>query len=126
MSTIGSVTVADDGTVTKSGLAGVYYDAIEVQESPTWPDPLSPSATFSGTAAAWKERVDKALVGVKRGYAREATSMATALVKSTLSGDTGHRPIDPVTGQMYFDTTIGKPIWWNGISSWVLSSGVAA
>lgn len=30
------------------------------------------------------------------------------------SGTTALRPSAPVAGQSYFDTTIGKPIWWNG------------
>jgi hypothetical protein len=27
------------------------------------------------------------------------------------------------TGQMYFDTTLGIPIWWNG-AAWVNSAGL--
>ena len=32
------------------------------------------------------------------------------------------RPLTPVTGYCYFDTTLNKPIWWNG-SNWVDSTG---
>ena len=31
-----------------------------------------------------------------------------------LNGVTANRPISSVAGQFYFDTTIGKPVWWNG------------
>lgn len=44
-----------------------------------------------------------------------------AIVKQ--SGTTENRPItEKYIGQMYFDTTIGKPIFWNG-SNWIDSQG---
>lgn len=41
------------------------------------------------------------------------------------NGATAARPGAPGTGEQYFDTTLGKPIWWNG-SGWVLADGTAA
>jgi hypothetical protein len=43
------------------------------------------------------------------------------------SGVTADRPIDtgPIklrTGQFYFDTTLGLPIWWDG-SDWIDAAG---
>lgn len=38
------------------------------------------------------------------------------------TGSTGSRPIGPVTGQRFFDTTIGLPIWWNG-TNWINAAG---
>jgi len=38
------------------------------------------------------------------------------------SGITGNRPINPVIGFMYFDTTLGIPIWYDG-SDWKTASG---
>lgn len=35
---------------------------------------------------------------------------------------TSGRPADPVTGVPFFDTTLGKPIWWNG-TAWVDATG---
>lgn len=32
----------------------------------------------------------------------------------TLNGTSANRPTSPVTGQSYYDLTIGKPVWWNG------------
>ena len=32
----------------------------------------------------------------------------------TLNGTTSARPTSSVLGQPYFDTTLGRPIWWNG------------
>jgi len=36
------------------------------------------------------------------------------LLRDTMSGTTAQRPAQPTVGQRYYDTTIGKPIWWNG------------
>ena len=41
------------------------------------------------------------------------------------SGATLSRPAAPVTGSMFFDTTIGKPVWWTG-AGWVDASGAPA
>lgn len=40
------------------------------------------------------------------------------------SGITANTPPTPYTGQQYFDTTIGKPVWWNGAAwiSWLAGS----
>ena len=31
-----------------------------------------------------------------------------------LNGVTATRPSTSILGQQYFDTTIGKPVWWDG------------
>ena len=41
------------------------------------------------------------------------------------AGATGSRPVSPATGYMYFDTTLGYAIWWNG-TIWVKYDGTAA
>ena len=39
------------------------------------------------------------------------------------AGDTASRPINKVgVGQLYFDTTLGLPIWWNG-TDWIDAAG---
>jgi hypothetical protein len=39
------------------------------------------------------------------------------------SGTTANRPtIKLQVGQYFFDTTIGRPIWWNG-TNWINASG---
>ena len=40
----------------------------------------------------------------------------------TLNGVTASRPLGSVLGQRYFDTTIGRPVYWNG-STWVDGAG---
>ncbi|MFN3492309.1 MAG: hypothetical protein ACK40V_08840, partial [Anaerolineales bacterium] len=34
----------------------------------------------------------------------------------TLNGTSANRPTSSIVGQFYYDTTIGKPIWWSGSS----------
>ena len=53
----------------------------------------------------------------------------TQAIAVPLSGVTADRPIENVQaplaiGQLYFDTTLGYPIWWNG-TDWVNASGMA-
>lgn len=40
-----------------------------------------------------------------------------------IKGISNNRPQSPMSGSCYFDTTLNKPIWWNG-TIWVDSSGV--
>lgn len=46
----------------------------------------------------------------------------TPIVTLGLSGTTAQRPIGVLTGTQHFDTTLGKPIWFNG-TAWVDSTG---
>lgn len=45
--------------------------------------------------------------------------------KEVASGTSTSRPSAPSTGQCFFDTTLGKPIWWNG-TAWVDALGLPA
>ena len=62
------------------------------------------------------------------GSERNATQMLADLrlvpIRPPASGQTASRPTDPRSGQMYFDTTIARPIWWDG-SKWINASGGA-
>jgi len=40
------------------------------------------------------------------------------------NGASTARPASPPVGYMYFDTDLGKPIWWNG-TGWVDATGTA-
>jgi hypothetical protein len=47
----------------------------------------------------------------------------TAFLGQTISGTSAERPaVSLYIGQMYFDTTVGIPIWWNG-TNWVDATG---
>lgn len=41
------------------------------------------------------------------------------------AGKSEERPSSGYLGQSYFDTTLGKPLWWNG-EAWALWNGEAA
>lgn len=56
------------------------------------------------------------LLGNKEATAEPGSRIA---IKTDISS---HRPINPMNGEMYWDTTIGKPIWWNG-SNWKDATG---
>ena len=40
------------------------------------------------------------------------------------SGTTAERPVIDIVGFYYFDTTLGKPIFWSG-TNWVDATGTA-
>lgn len=48
-----------------------------------------------------------------------------ARVAILASGATSARPTARPVGQQFFDTTLGKPVWWNG-TAWVDATGTAA
>lgn len=59
-------------------------------------------------------------------FAAFFTQVFTLCFDVANSGITASRPTrNMYVGKQYFDTTIGKPIWWNG-SIWVKSDGTAA
>lgn len=57
-------------------------------------------------------------------YIKQGGDSKTGWIKSRLelSGATADRPVSPSQGQDYYDTTLEKPIWWNG-SNWVDATG---
>jgi len=56
-----------------------------------------------------------------------AAIATTATVDATLNtgGTTAERPVAPVTYQSFFDTTLGKPVWYDG-AGWVDATGTTA
>lgn len=58
-------------------------------------------------------------------YAQTSTALNSGsnyYIPFILSGTTANRPTWRTTGMNYFDTTINKPVWWNG-SNWVDATG---
>lgn len=50
--------------------------------------------------------------------------MADSAVAS--NGSTDQRPTNPINGQMYYDNTLGLPIWYNAVSSlWRRADGTS-
>ena len=88
--TAGSVVIADDGTVTKSGMAGAIYDEF-----------VNNFSTDNGCQIA----AGKDGVATKRGYGNMATHMAVALT-AYLAGNAVAR-VYAATGGLQRSTAIG-------------------
>ena len=97
-------------------------------------------ARMSGTLSEiqnpeWKwvvvDSEDKVLMGIKQDNSwylgctiNELVDcvLATYTVAGATHGTSLNRPTTPDTGQMFFDETLGYPIWYNG-TAWVNASG---
>ncbi|MBM6670013.1 hypothetical protein H6B14_04415 [Phocaeicola coprophilus] len=60
---------------------------------------------------------DDALKYYNNGIVYRVTELDLAI-----SGTTEDRPVKPKNGYQFFDSTLGKPIWWNG-SNWIDATG---
>lgn len=66
------------------------------------------------------------LVEMNAGWRNFFTSVFNICNALTQSGTTAQRPATLLwTGRVFFDTTLGKPIWWKTVG-WVDAAGVAA
>jgi hypothetical protein len=66
----------------------------------------------------YNQRYQDQLLNVLRLYFNQIDNFTQAIA-IPLSGTTAKRPIDSVQnplpiGQFYYDTTLDRPIWWNG------------
>lgn len=74
----------------------------------------------------YDQRYQDQLTNALRLYFGQIDNITQALIIPD-AGTTAERPINTgspklQTGQYYFDTTLGIPIWWNG-TNWVNASG---
>jgi len=75
---------------------------------------------------AYDQRYIDQLTNALRLYFAQIDNFTQA-VAIPLSGVTANRPIENIQvplaiGQLYFDTTLGYPIWWDG-ADWVDATG---
>lgn len=76
------------------------------------PAPLSNALPVVGEGATWP-----------KPWANWFTQAFNILNAATLSGTTADRPTTNLgIGRPYFDTDLGIPIWWDGVS-WVDAAG---
>lgn len=63
----------------------------------------------------------------KSATKRLINKICNLLPGMVVSGPTTNRPVLSANnpGAMYFDTTLGKPVWWNG-TAWVDATGTSA
>lgn len=57
-----------------------------------------------------------------RSYTDQELAQLQQIVLYRLAGPTSNRPDGVAVGTVYFDTTLGKPVWWTG-SDWVDAMG---
>jgi hypothetical protein len=77
----GTVSVADNETVTGSGLALALYDAIRSEEDANKPLPsLTPPLDWDRSAAAWEAEIKPVRLRILRSSARLARAISSAVV----------------------------------------------
>lgn len=62
--------------------------------------------------------------GLKQRVSMSGLGTVAYDIQSCVNANTANRVGSPTKGQMMFDNTLGKPIWYNG-TSWVDSAGVS-
>lgn len=83
----------------------------------------SPEGVVTATRGAiWQRRDGAATTTV---YYKNSGSGNTgwAALSGPVSGTTANRPTGVAVGQAYFDTTLGKPVWFKATSTWVDATG---
>lgn len=64
---------------------------------------------------------------ISQGWAQFFSQVSTLLIALTLSGTTAQRPSSFLwMGRPYFDSTLGKPIWYTTGGVWVDATGAPA
>jgi len=81
------------------------------------------AALYSSSTGTLTTAVTSSFVGyVLNSNANVGTLLALPSSKDQLDGTTANRPTVVGLGTMYFDTTLNKPIWWNG-TVWIDATG---
>jgi len=85
--------------------------------------PLPPAAPNLPVAPdSYSAQYENQMLNVLRLYFNQLNNYTQATANPD-SGTTDNRPGQPLqTGQIFFDTTLGIPIWWTG-TKWVNASG---
>ena len=97
-----------DSSRPSGGINTTYYDKL---------------ATFRAMAVYMDELfVPKHNFNTINGQSIYASQGSSTDISAIRSGSTSGRPSSPTIGYQFFDTTIGKPIWYNG-TSWVDATG---
>lgn len=90
-----------------------------------WRSSYFKSAFDVSTAPAQTLQMDVSTLKYLLANASPSWGLCSVALDDVLAGATGSRPSNPATGMVYFDTTIGRPVWWSGVV-WVDGSGAPA
>ena len=100
-----------------SGILQVYLNGSKLRVGDDWTEVGSPGSLSTSIVVVQTLAIGDYLTFIIQ------LSGTTVLNGTTASGSTGSRPTGTLaTGYMFFDTTLGIPIWWNS-STWVNSAG---
>jgi hypothetical protein len=81
---------------------------------------------FATAAGALTTSITSSFVGiVLNSHTTDGTVLVSPDSRTSAAGTTAARPTTVTLGFMYFDTTLNKPVWWNG-TSWRDATGAAA
>ena len=85
--------------------------------------PLNPAPpNLQNSPQSYSAEFENRLLNQLRLYFNQLNNYTQATATPDY-GTTVNRPVNKLQiGQMYFDTTLGIPIWWNG-KNWVNASG---
>ena len=79
-----------------------------------------------GNTAVDLQGRDGKVTNVEQGWRNFFSAVFNICNALTMSGTTANRPSAGLwTGRMYFDTTLGKPIWYKTVG-WVDATGAPA
>ena len=81
---------------------------------------LFPLSLITPTVQLTNELGDSESEAISQKGVTEQVNLINA--KLTSSGATESRPESPSAGVCFLDTTLGKPVWWNG-SAWIDATG---
>ena len=107
MSISGWWTTLNQYSVDIPGANNFYCDTVEINTI----NPNAIRATNAGSAV-WFGRYDHGTSIISTQSLVAGTVQAYDILRETI-GTTAARPVYPGNGQMYFDTTLAVPIWWN-------------
>lgn len=84
------------------------------------------STVYSSAVGVLTNTVSASTVGiVLDSHVNQGAVLVRPFRTLGATGTTAQRPTVRPTGFAYFDTTVGRPIWWNG-ASWRFADGTAA
>lgn len=105
----------------KLGIAGSPYD---LGAAPAGKDVNDSGNVVSTHLASPLPVAQGGTGGTDAATAKTSLEIPTGTIAVVTSGTIGARPTVTTVGYMYFDTTLGKPIWWGG-AAWKDATGAA-
>ena len=87
--------------------------------------PLNPAPpNLQNAPQSYSAEFENRLLNQLRLYFNQLNNYTQATATPNSGAKTARPSTGLQTGQMYFDTTLNYPIWWNG-TKWVNASGTA-